>query len=158
MQDSTVFIYPLFIFYIFSIVLKQKLSQFLIKWFLICKTLLYSFITLNNLWSVNCTWSEHQGDIMSTFGEGGGSARDNILSTLGSVQYFTKSVMSTLGDFIILWFSIWIEAFYQLGLPHESCNPSDVLRHDIYPHSYDISLMYWTIPRWSQGVPPQQKS
>ena len=62
------------------------MSQFLIKWFLICKTLLYSFITLNNLRSVNFTWSEHQGDIMSTFGEG--AVRDNTLSTLGSVQYF----------------------------------------------------------------------
>ena len=60
--------------------LKNLMPQFLIKWFLICKTLLYSFITLNNLCSVNCTWSEHQGDITSTFG-GKGCARDNILST-----------------------------------------------------------------------------
>ena len=44
---------------------------------------------MNNLCSVNCTWSEH-GDITSTFGEGGGGggARDNILSILGSIQYF----------------------------------------------------------------------
>ena len=40
-----------------------------------------------NLCSVICIWSEHQDNIMRTFGKGE-SARDSILSTLGSVQYF----------------------------------------------------------------------
>ena len=117
--------------------LKNLVSQFLIKWFLICKTLLYSFITLNNLCSVNCTWSERKGISWVHFG--GVGARDNILSTLGSVQYFRGYHHGYIGGFhylgVILsirsatWIMLSLWCTQTWYLPTFIRYPSDVLNN-----------------------------